>query len=206
MTDYKCQVNGEFEGGIPWSFSWKITSSQTEGGLATTWANAWTAAWTDASHGLQTLYPTTTTFNGVSVATLDPTYHTEVSRTVSTAALAGTATGDSLPFLNSVVVSLRSNTLGKRARGRTYLPAMEETMVNNDIVTAPTVARIKAAVTAVQTAIQGDGSTIFVSSQGHPREVPPVPAGPKYVITTLLVSNKPARQSRRVRKVRATYL
>ena len=139
------------------------------------------------------------------VSTLDSNYN-EVSKTQSTLALPGTNTSDSLPFLVAEVVSLRSNLIGARTRGRTFLPAMAEDQINNDLVIPAAVTRISAAVRAVQSAIQADGSTIFVAKRGQPSAPIPIPPGPKFVITTLLTSNKPARQARRTRKVRATYL
>jgi hypothetical protein len=204
VTDYYAQVFGQYTSDIAWSFGLHITSSQAEATLLTTWENAWNSAWNDGTHGLKVLYPTTTEITGYTVATLDASYQqTTKSRVASTQA--GTATGDSLPYLNAIVVSLRSNSVVRGGRGRFYLPATEETFVNNDVVASTAVTRVSAAVLAVKSAIEADGSTVFVVRKPQPRAIPPVPAGPKYVITSWLVSNKPARQSRRVRKVRPVY-
>ena len=204
MTDYYAQVYGKYTTDISWSFGLHITSSQAESALLTTWSNAWHAAWTDSGHGLNLLYPTTTGITGYSVATLNGIYE-ETSKSRATSTDVGTASGDSLPFLNATLVSLRSTSVSRHGRGRFFLPAMVETSVNADVLDSGDAARTSTAVNSVKTAIQADGSTIFVVDKGKPHAIPPVPAGPKFVITQWLVSNKPARQSRRVKKVRPVY-
>lgn len=204
MTDYFAQVYGQYTADIAWSFGLHITSAQAEATLLTTWENAWNAAWNDGTHGLKVLYPTTTEITSYSVATLDGSYN-QVTKSRVASTQAGTATGDSLPYLNATLVSLRSASVVRSGRGRFYLPAMEETFVNADVLISTAVTRTSAAVLAVKAAIEADGSTVFVVRKPKPKEVPPVPAGPKYIITSWLVSNKPARQSRRVRKVRPVY-
>jgi hypothetical protein len=204
VTDYYAQVYGQFSTDIAWSFGMHITSAQAESALLTTWSNAWNAAWTDGTHGLQTLYPTTTEITSYSVATLNAIYE-QTTKSRLAATHAGTSTDDSLPYLNSTLVSLRSTSVNRHGRGRFFLPAMVETVVNNDVLIDTAVTRTSAAVNAVKTAIQADGSTVFVVDKGQPHAIPPVPVGPKYVITSWLVSNKPSRQSRRVRKVRPVY-
>lgn len=206
MTDYFAQVSGQYSATVGFTFGRHITSAQSPSALLTTWANAWTAAWNDGAHGLKVIYPTTTSITGFSVATLNTIYH-QTAKVASSAALVGTATGDTLPWQEAVLVSLSSSTqIGKHSRGRMYLPALEETFVNGDVIVSTEVTRVSAAVNAVRAAVVADGSTFFSVDMGKPRAVPPIPPGPKYVTDVFKVSNKPARQSRRVRKIRPTYV
>lgn len=205
MADYRCTVEGTYGGEISWSFGMNITSAQATAGLATTWSNAWAAAWTDATHGLEVLYPATTEITGYRIALLDANYH-ETQAELVTAAAPGTATDTQLPYQNSILVSMRAlPQIGRHARGRFYLPAPTENTQSANTWKQSTLDRVAGAVRAVQLAIQADGSTIFVVQKPKPKAVPPVPAGPKYVITKLEVPDKPARQSKRVKKVKPNY-
>lgn len=207
MTDYYCQVHGVFDTGETWSTGLHVTSARVPADMLATWTSAINNAWTNASFGLQTLYPVGTKTTKVSVATLNATMR-EIAKIEDTSVQhAGTATGDTLPFLNSSLISLRSANIQRKGRGRLYLPAMEETFVNDDVVIQSAVDKMKAAWQAVFAAIQADGSTVFVfnrqpTSDKHP---PVIPAYTKEVITTVLASNKPARQSRRTRRKAAVY-
>lgn len=206
MTDYYCQVHGVYADGSTWSTGMHVTSGQTATGLLATWGTAINNAWTNATYGLDAILPTGTVAKSVSVATLGPTMK-EVAKVVATFTYPGLATGDTLPYLNSAVVSLRSNNIQKKGRGRLYMPAFEETNVNNDVVIPTAVARLKSAWSSVLTAINADGSTVFVfnrkdTSDKHP---PVIPAYTKEVITNILISNKPARQARRVKRKAAVY-
>jgi hypothetical protein len=206
MTDYYAQVSGAYSATVGWTFGRHITSAQSPSALLTTWQNAWTAAWNDGTHGMKVIYPTTTSITGFSVATLDTTYH-QTAKVASTVSLAGTATGDTLPWQEAILVSLSSSTqIGRHSRGRFYLPALEETFVNGDVVVSTEVTRLSAAVNAVRAAVVADGSSFFSVFMGDPHSVPPRPIGPKFVTDVWKVSNKPARQSRRVRRIKPTYV
>lgn len=203
MSDYYAQVHGNYGQGSRWSFGLHITSNQALASLLTTWANAWGNAWTNGTYGLETIYPTTTEIDQYTVALLDANYR-QTQKAVATVAAAGTSTDDTLPFQEAVCISLRTAMIGRHARGRFYLPALAETAVNGDVLTPAVMTRVSSAVKSVQASIIADGSTVFVVHK--PTVNPPTVAGPKYVVTDFLVSNKPARQSRRVRKIRPTYL
>lgn len=205
MADYYLRVEGNYTTDIEWGFGRHVTSAQSPSALLTTWTNAWVSAWTDGTHGLQTLYPTTTTMSRFSVATLDGLY-LQTAKVQGTSSHAGTGTDDSLPFAMATLVALRSTTqIGKHARGHFYLPAMIETVVNADVLTPTAGARASLAVNAVRTAVQADGSTFFVVDVGNHRAVPPVLPGPKYVMDAAwTVSDKPATQRSRVKKVKPT--
>jgi hypothetical protein len=206
MTDYYVQMRGQFAGGIPWSTGVHVTSNQSESALATTWRNAVLNFWTDPAHGVQTLYPVTTSLTETTVATLNATMH-EVTKTVTGTVAAGTSAADTLPYQEAIVISLRSNNVMKTGRGRMFLPALAEDQVNADALIVAAQTRISTAIRAVWSAINADGSTFFVTPK-NPKKPPKngVPLYTKTVVTTPLVSNKPARQARRVAKVAPSYL
>lgn len=203
MTDYYMQVHGEYGGTLGWSFGQHITSGASESALCAEWHNAWNTAWTSGAFGMDTLYPTATTINDVTVATLNGTMH-EVSKSELALALPGISSSDTLPWQESVVVSWRGLAIQRYGRGRWYLPALAEDQVNGDIVITTAATRIKTAVQSVYTAMTTDGSTFFVVNKKPLKDG--TPAFRKTVVTTPLVAQKPARQSRRVRKVPTSYV
>lgn len=203
MTDYYLQVLGQYSSSIAWSFGQHMTSASSETTIASRWQNAWTTSWTSGSFGLQTLYPTGTAITSVSAATLNGTMH-EVSKTRLTLAEAGISSSDTLPFQESIVVSWRGTSIQRYGRGRWFLPAITEDQVNGDIVISTATTRIKSAIQAVYNSMTLDGSTFFVVNKRALKDG--TPPYRKTIVTTPLVSNKPARQSRRVRKVPAVYV
>jgi len=204
MPDYYARVKGKYSASLGWSFGVHINSAQDLATMLTTWSTAWHAAWIDGAHGLNLLYPPTTGITQYVVYVLDANFEALGAATANSADV-GTSPNDSLPFQEALLVSLRSNSTKRAGRGRLFLPALNEDSVNANIVDAGDAARASVAVNAVKAAVQSDGSTFFVAKKGRPRATPPVPPGPKYPIVTWEISNKPARQSRRVRKVRPTY-
>src|SRR6266550_2714952 len=60
MTLYRCVAFGTFLSGRSWSFRQNFSSSAVLATVQADWAAQVAAAWTDGTHGLQTLYPTTT--------------------------------------------------------------------------------------------------------------------------------------------------
>lgn len=203
MTDYYMQLHGTYAGGLAWSFGQHITSGASESALATEWHNAWNTAWTSGAFGLDTLYPTTTAITEVTVATLNGTMH-EVSKTTQGLALPGISSADTLPYQESVVISWRGLAIQRYGRGRWYMPALAEDQVNGDVVITTAANRIKTAVQSVYTAMTTDGSTFFVTNKKALKDG--TPPFRKTIVTTPLVATKPARQSRRTRKVPTTYV
>lgn len=202
MTDYYCQVSGNYNGTANWSFALNVTSTQAEQPLLNTWSTLWQNAWTNATYGLDTLYATTVNITQLSVATVDQNYK-QISKSRTTSTLSGTSTDVTLPYQNALVVSLRSAMVGRHSRGRFYLPAPVESSITNNTLTAAAITRVKSAVESVRVGIIADGSTIFVVHK--PTKNPPTVPGLKYVIQDFLVSNKPARQSRRANHQKASY-
>lgn len=203
MPDFAASVHGNFNSELTWSFGTKITTSQPIDTLAATWDNAWAAAWDTVSGGMKTYYPTTTNMTSTRVAALDATMH-ETQNVVTSNLRPGNAAGDTLPYLNSIVVSQRSTFSKRWNRGRFYLPALEETFVNDNVLDLPAATALAAQVRSVFTAITADGSTFFVTSKKPHKDG--TGQYQKTVINLWEVSRKPARQARRVKKQIATYV
>jgi hypothetical protein len=206
VTDYYAKVIGQYATGRRWTTGLHITSNQTRDALATTWRNAILNMWTDPAHGIQTLYPVATSVESVEVVQLDGKL-LGVSKTDLATVVPGTSTADTLPWQEATLISLRGTSIKKYGRGRMYLPALAEDQVNGNILIPAAQTRIKTAILAVFSAINADGSTVFTA----PRNVkkPPKDGTPlytKFVLTTPLVADKPARQSRRVDKVTSNYM
>ena len=202
MADYYMQVIGQFAGSLGWSFGQHITSSDTETGIAGRWHDIWNSSWVAGGTGLNAIYPTSTAVTSVSVSTLNGTMH-EVSKTVLPLALAGISSDDTLPYLNSIVISWRGTAIQRYGRGRWFMPATVETVVNGDVLTSGAAGRFKATVTSVHNTMVADGSTFFVTNKKALKDG--TPPFRKTIVTTPLVAMKPARQSRRVRKVPTSY-
>ena len=203
MTDYYIQLFGEFSGTVGWSIGQHYTSNANETTVASSWQSAWTDAWTNSAYGLQTLYPTTTVTTDVTVATLNGSMH-EISKTRLALSHPGTSAADTLPYQESVVVSWRGLNIQRRGRGRWYLPALAEDEVNGDIVIDNAAGRIKNAISALHSTMTADGSTFFVTNKKPLKDG--TPAFQKVVVTTPLVAKKPARMSRRTRKIPTSYV
>jgi hypothetical protein len=203
MTDYFAQVHGKFASNDVWSFGWRVTSNQTPSAFLTTWSNAWVAAWTDGTHGLDALYNTTTSIQSFSVATLNASMH-QTAKVELVSAQPGTSSDTALPDLNAICVSLRSTNIQKHGRGRTFLPAPVEGIVDTGLYTSTAMTRVKAAVTAVRSAITADGSTQFVTNLKALKDG--TPPYQKTVITSILVARKPSTQERRDDPLPANYV
>lgn len=202
MPDFRLSVHGQYTPELTWSFGARLTSAATLATLLANWSNAWALSWTNATTGLGQYYPTATSMEYCRVAELDATMH-ETQNVQQAEVHAGTAAGDTLPYLNAVVISQRSSFSKRYTRGRFYLPAMEETFVNNNVVPPAVVANVKTSVQAVFQAMIADGSNFFVTSLKPHKDGTGQYA--KSPITSWTVSNKPARQSRRVKKQVAVY-
>lgn len=203
MTDYYAQVLGQFNATLGWSFGQHITSAASESTIASRWATAWTQAWTSGSFGLQTLYPTGTAMTEVTAATLNGTMH-EISKTRLPLPQAGISSDDTLPFQESVVISWRGLAIQRYGRGRWFLPSTVETVVNGDALTNTAATRIKNAVEYVYTQMTIDGSTFFVTNKKALKDG--TPPYRRTIVTTPLVALKPARQSRRVKRIPTSYV
>lgn len=195
-------VHGNFTPELTWSFGHIVTDARTGDQVESSWSNAWNLAWTDPTNGLEQFYPVGTTFGRTRVALLDATYH-ETQHWETPAGHPGTATGDTLPYLNSIVVTKRSTFTKRWNRGRMYMPALEETFVNDNVLIPAAATKMALAVRGVFNAMTASGTTFFVVSKKPHKDTTGLYA--RTQIVDWEVSNKPARQSRRVKKQVATY-
>lgn len=163
MADYVAFVRGTLPNGRPWSTERKITSTQSPSALLTTWQNAWTSAWNLAVTGLKTVYDANTKITQFEVGTLDGSMR-KVAKVTASVNLVGTDANDPISGNNDIVVLWTSTNTQKYGRGFMKLPPPTEAMVNGLVIAATPGANIKAAIQSVQTAVQADGSTFFVTS------------------------------------------
>ena len=139
MAIFRCVAKGVFLSGRTWSFRQYFTSSAVLATVQADWVAQTAAAWTDATHGLQTLYPTTTIYEQAvtySMITLvgPPAKFVATQLAQNSFTHAGTSANDGLPDQDAVCVSLRTAGVGVNNRGRTKLPAIDETIVTGDII------------------------------------------------------------------------
>lgn len=209
MTIYRCVAAGIYDSGRRWSFRQWFTSSAVLSSVQSDWAAQVAALWTDGTHGLQTLYPTTTVLDLASTyqmaLTLGPPIKlvaTAINQT--TMSHAGTSVNDGLPDQDSVLVSLRTAGVGPNFRGRTYLPAVEETIVAGDVLGNTQATRVTTAMTALRSGMAAAGHT-HVLLNDKPTVRDPIIATTKPV-TSCKTDQVQRSQRRRVRKFAAIYV
>lgn len=209
MALYRCVAYGIYDSGRTWSFRQNFSSAAVLATVQADWAAQVAAAWTDGTHGLQTLYPTTTVLNKARTyqlfLTLGPPILVKASFAAeSTFTHAGTSTNDGLPDQDATVVSLRTAGVGPNNRGRTFLPALDETIVVGDIIGSTEATRVTTAMTALRTGMAAAGHTQVLFND-RPTVHDPVTATTKPV--TLCETDRVMRsQRRRVRKLAAQYV
>lgn len=187
-------MKGRFENGDVWSIDWTVESNQPLSTLLTTWSNAWVSAWTDGTHGLDTLYHTDTSIQSFTVYQLNGIME-GVQRVDLASVQPGTSSDTPLPNRNAILMGKVSALVGKTSRGYSYLPAPVEGIVVNGSYTSASMTRVKAALATVLTAIQADGSAVFIFNRKVTKAG--VPPYTKTVVTGLRVSEKVATQRRR---------
>lgn len=203
MTDYKLEISGLFGTGRDWSTGVKASSTND---LATTlidWALQVNSFWTNGSHGVQTLYATTTVLTEIRAIQLDGTGHA-VQEVASPVALAGTASGQEGANQLAILVSLRNLFAGERNRGRMYLPSPAEDAVDEGVLGSTEGTRVSTAIDALFSGMRTAGYTFFVWNTGvSPRD--PV-LFTKKTLTIEKVDRVLRTQRRRVRKELAIYV
>ena len=209
MALYRCVAYGTFTSGRRWSFRQNFSSSATLATVQTDWSAAVAVAWTDATHGLEVLYPTTTILDLTRTyslfLTLGPPIKVKASAAAqTTAVLPGTSANDGMPDQDAIVVSLRTAGVGVNNRGRTFLPACDETIVTGDVLGNTQATRVTTALTALRTSMAASGH-IHVIFNDQPTVHDPVTATTKPV--TLCETDRVIRsQRRRIRKSAAVYV
>jgi hypothetical protein len=208
MTMYRCVARGVYASGRPWSFRQYFTSAAVLATVQADWVAQTAAAWTDATHGLQTLYPTTTVFDRADTYQLALTLGPPIKlvsafQATNSFTHAGTSANDGLPDQDAVVVSLRTAGVGVNNRGRTYLPAIDETVVTGDLIGSTQATRVTAAMTALRTGMAAAGH-VQVILNAKATVLDPVVATTKPV-TSCETDRVVRTQRRRVRKLAAVY-
>lgn len=163
MADYMTRLHGVFADGSIWSCGFRVSSTQALATLSTTMSNAWSAAWTNSTYGLKLIYPAGTNMESVSVASLD-SFMKETFKIVAPVANPGASGGTSMSYATAIVVSMRSTGLKKWQRGRFKLPAPDPQFVTDNRLQSTVGNHVAQAVNSVKTAVQADGSTVFVTS------------------------------------------
>lgn len=80
-------------------------------------------------------------------------------------AVAGTGAGTALPPGDALVVTLRTATVGRGARGRVYLPGWDSTaMAAGGVAAAGTVTAATGFINAVSTAMSASGATLSIAN------------------------------------------
>jgi hypothetical protein len=203
MTDYVATVRGVLPNGRPWSTARHITSNQSEAALLTTWSNAWTTAWNLATTGLAVMYTSGTTVTQFEVGTLNGTM-VKVSKSQSTASLAGTDANFATAQGTAVIVDWQSAGTLRNQRGRQKLPPTADDFAIDGVLVGAAPANFKAAMDSIATAIRADGSTLFVFNRYA--TIRGIPAYTKTVlIGNALIRNQLGSQNKRERKVPKTY-
>ena len=210
MALYRCTVSGSQASGRVWSFRLHYSSASP---LATVQAdflaqgNAW---WTDGTHGVETLFPATTTLDLVKTESLQVVTIGGVDKirasgiAFNTAGLVGTGVGDSLPDQNTVLVSLRTPVPGREGRGRFHLPAPIEGIVASGETDATPITRVTTACTALRTGMAGLGHSQVILS--YVKSKTGVPVG-SFTVVTKEETDRVVRTLRgRVRTRPAVYL
>ena len=81
------------------------------------------------------------------------------------AAVAGSGVGGALPPGDALVVTLRTATVGRSARGRVYLPGLDQAaMAAGGVASATSVTNSAAFITAVQAALTASGVTLAIAN------------------------------------------
>jgi hypothetical protein len=209
MTLYRCVASGVYTSGRSWSFRQYFSSASTLATVEADWLAQTVAAWTDSTHGLQTLYPTTTVYNRARTYQLAFTLGPPIKIVSSFLAQdafthAGTSSADGLPDQDAVVVSLRTAGIGVNNRGRTFLPAVTEDIVVGDVLGNTQATRVTTAMTALRAGMASAGHTHILLNV-RASKLDPVVGTTKPV--TLCETDRVIRtQRRRVRKSAAQYV
>ena len=203
MPLYRATLSGVFPDGRRWSNRLTVGDAAAPAAFLGRWATALTAFWTDGTHGVQTLYPVGTVLNLATAAVLDSGMR-EGIKVEQTLALPGTNVGDSLPVQDAILVSLRTNAVGKANRGRMYLPAPADTVAIVGEMDVTSTTRVSTAIKALFNDMRAGGSTFYVYNQkASPHD--PIPFTLK-VVSSEMVDRFIRSQRRRQQKNTAVYI
>lgn len=148
------------------------------------------AGWTT----LRPLLNTTNSFAGIDLRDLRSVNQPIVASTG--AAIAGTGAGTALPPGDALTVTLRTALVGRGARGRVYLPGFDSTaLAAGGVAAAGTVTAATGFMTAVQTALSGQGITLAIANParqaytGSTGAVHPARSAAALTVTSIVTRN-----------------
>ena len=121
MAFYLAQAAGLLNTSFPWSVNAVLSSSNSEGAVATAFDTAFRGIFTNAT--LAPYIPTTVEVTQTSVSTASATFK-QTTKTTHTTTTAGTGTSAALPFHTAAVITFRTANATKWGRGRWYLPCL----------------------------------------------------------------------------------
>lgn len=203
MTNFRCRINGQLGGTLPWSCGVIMAGTLSEAALLAQFSTAVTNLWTTATNGLQNFMTSDVTVTGVSVATLDPSTFHELTKTTGTLSIPGTATGNSLPWDTAEVIGLGSTGLQRYQRGRMKLPPFATNQIASHVIIPTTTAKMKIVLDAFFPAARAGMTGYIVFNQKTTKQG--IPPHTVENLSTYHISDKPASQARRVSKVVPTF-
>lgn len=204
MTQYRLTVQGTFVSGRTWSFRQHYSSGSTTTIITGDWQTAWTAAWTTIANPLQVIYPTTTVVTEFSGAALNGVPYREGEKVVNSVTIPGTSVNDGLPDTDAILISRRTALVGGRNRGRTYLPAPDESLAVGSELTALVAGHITTAINGVRAYMNAAGHTPVIYNT-KASLIDPIIQSNKTIVsekTDRIIRN----QRRRDRKLAAVYV
>lgn len=204
MADYLMRVHGRQPGGFGYSWGIFITSNQPPATLETTMAAALTDFWTNGTYGLGAQYAAGTTLDNFDIYELDGTFKATTRRNMALT-LVGTSGDNPLPDSSTLTIKKVSTSVKRNGRGFIKLPAPVEGVLVNGFYTSAARLRFEQAAESLLTALNADGSTIFVHV-GKDDTKGGVPKYTKTVISAMKASNKPGSNRARTRKQVGVYV
>lgn len=121
MAFYLLNVSGTLNDAAPWSMNSVVSSSNSEGAVATAWNTAIRACFTNAT--LAPFIPNTVSITATSASTASATFK-QTTKTTTTGTTSGTATDAALPFGTCEIITFRTAIASRWGRGRWYFPPL----------------------------------------------------------------------------------
>lgn len=205
---------GVYASGQKWTFRQNFSSSAALATVENDWLTAVTDLWINGTHGIETVYPTTTVMDRtrtyqlaivpVTIGGVTVNKFVSVNAREDSFTLPGTSANDGLPDQDALLVSLRSDGVGPNHRGRTFLPAPDETIVVGDVMDNTPATRVSTAMTDLRAAMAAGGHTQELWNEKATHRDPVV--GTLKPVTLCEVDRVMRTQRRRVRKKAAQYV
>ncbi len=198
MPNYEFKTSGLLGAVFPWSYRFRGSSAASEATLATSFNTAALALWNTTTNGLKNFCSADVTTTKTTVATYDATFHW-VTATDVALAVTGIDANASMPWHVAEVVTLRSANRTKWAHGRIYLPPFAEDQVASHVIIPATTAKMKIVFDAFWTAMGTAGVIPLVVNMKALKNGQAAFTTKSFI--SYDISDKPARQARRVSKV-----